>query len=51
MVYKMKLADISEIELEDPFRPSSIAFTKLHGNGNDFILIDEMRQELVPEAA
>ncbi|NMB86295.1 MAG: diaminopimelate epimerase [Methanothrix sp.] len=47
----MKLADISEIELEDPFRPSSIAFTKLHGNGNDFILIDEMRQELVPEAA
>jgi diaminopimelate epimerase len=52
MVYKMKLAEISEIELVDPpFRPDVIAFTKLHGNGNDFILVDEMRQELVPEAA
>jgi len=48
----MKLAEISEIELDDdPFRPGSIAFTKLHGNGNDFILIDEMRQEAIPEAA
>jgi len=52
MVYKMKLAEISEIELDDDsFRPSNLAFTKLHGNGNDFILIDETRQELVSEAA
>jgi diaminopimelate epimerase len=52
MVYKMKLAEISEIELDDdPFRPTIFAFTKLHGNGNDFILIDEMHQELVPEAS
>jgi diaminopimelate epimerase len=50
MVYKMKLAEISEIEFDDAsFRPDVIAFTKLHGNGNDFILVDEMRQELVPE--
>ncbi len=52
MVYKMKLAEISEIELDDDsFRPRNLAFAKLHGNGNDFILIDETRQELVPEAA
>lgn len=52
MVYKMKLADISEIELDDaPFGPSTFTFTKLHGNGNDFILIDEMARELVPEDA
>lgn len=50
MVYKMKLAEISEIELDDDtFRPHSLAFTKLHGNGNDFILIDEIAQELVAE--
>lgn len=24
-------------------------FTKLHGNGNDFILIDEFRKEIIPE--
>jgi hypothetical protein len=43
MVYKMKLAEISEIELDDdPFRPHP-AFTKLHGNGNDFILIERPR--------
>ncbi len=48
MVYKMKLAEISEIELDDdPFGPSTFTFTKLHGNGNDFILIDEMAQEFV----
>jgi diaminopimelate epimerase len=51
MVYKMKLAEISEIELDnDPYRPNNLAFIKLHGNGNDFILIDETRQELVSEA-
>jgi len=51
MVYKMKLAEISEIELdEDPFRPNVLPFTKLHGNGNDFILIDEMNREVVPES-
>jgi diaminopimelate epimerase len=26
-----------------------IYFTKLHGNGNDFILIDEYREEMIPE--
>ncbi len=26
-----------------------IAFTKLHGNGNDFILIDERDREVIPE--
>ncbi len=26
-----------------------IAFTKLQGNGNDFILIDESQQEIIPE--
>ena len=41
MVYKMKLAEISEIELDDgPFAPRGLTFTKLHGNGNDFVLID-----------
>ena len=48
----MKLAEISEIELEDdPFRPRSLGFAKLHGNGNDFILIDEISRELVAESA
>jgi diaminopimelate epimerase len=52
MVYKMKLAEISEIELEGmPFHSDVFAFTKLHGNGNDFILVDEMSQEQVPEAS
>ena len=47
----MKLADISEIELDDdPFRPHSLTFTKLHGNGNDFILVDEMGQSQVAES-
>jgi hypothetical protein len=51
MVYKMKLAEISEIELDDgPFQPRSLTFTKLHGNGNDFILVDEMGQEQVAES-
>jgi len=46
----MKLAEISEIELDDgPFAPRGLAFTKLHGNGNDFILIDEMAREIVAE--
>ncbi|MFH1323362.1 MAG: diaminopimelate epimerase [Methanobacteriota archaeon] len=26
-----------------------IHFTKLHGNGNDFILIDEYREEIIPD--
>ena len=26
-----------------------IAFTKLHGNGNDFVLIDELKGEIIPE--
>ncbi|HZD43903.1 MAG TPA: diaminopimelate epimerase, partial [Methanomicrobiales archaeon] len=26
-----------------------IRFTKLHGNGNDFMLIDEMNGEVIPE--
>ena len=48
----MKLADISEIELDDdPLRPHSLTFTKLHGNGNDFILVDEMGREQVAESA
>ena len=47
----MKLADISEIELDDdPFRPHGLTFTKLHGNGNDFILVDEMGQSQVAES-
>jgi len=51
MVYKMKLAEISEIDLDDePFGPGSFPFTKLHGNGNDFILVDEIREKLVPES-
>jgi diaminopimelate epimerase len=50
MVYKMKLADISEIELDDdPFRPVGLSFTKLHGNGNDFVLIDETGREQIAE--
>ncbi|HJJ43288.1 MAG TPA: diaminopimelate epimerase [Methanocorpusculum sp.] len=27
----------------------SLTFTKLHGNGNDFILIDEMNQVIIPD--
>jgi diaminopimelate epimerase len=47
----MKLADISEIELDDdPFRRHSLTFTKLHGNGNDFILVDEMGRTQVAES-
>ncbi|HEY9246389.1 MAG TPA: diaminopimelate epimerase, partial [Candidatus Methanoperedens sp.] len=26
-----------------------ISFTKLHGNGNDFILVDEYENEVIPE--
>jgi diaminopimelate epimerase len=47
----MKLAEISEIELDEgPSCPGVFTFTKLHGNGNDFILIDETHCELVPES-
>jgi diaminopimelate epimerase len=52
LVYKMKLAEISEIEhMSGPFGSGTFAFTKLHGNGNDFILVDEICQEVVPESA
>jgi diaminopimelate epimerase len=50
MVYKMKLAEISEIDLgESPYQEQSLTFTKLHGNGNDFILVDEMARPQVAE--
>jgi len=46
----MKLDAISDMELDDvTYSSGAFSFTKLHGNGNDFILIDEMRQEMVPE--
>jgi len=46
----MKLAEISEVKMEEGhLSPSILAFTKLHGNGNDFILIDEVHRERVPE--
>lgn len=51
MVYKMKLTETDEIGLiGDSSSPGALAFTKLHGNGNDFILIDEIRGEIVPRA-
>lgn len=47
----MKLAEISEIELDEgPFLQQSLTFTKLHGNGNDFVLVDEMTHSLVAES-
>ncbi|NYT02436.1 MAG: diaminopimelate epimerase [Methanosarcinales archaeon] len=50
MVYKLKLDETTDTEmLEDRFGPRSLRFSKLHGNGNDFILIDEMSCSLVPE--
>ncbi len=50
MVYKMKLAEMSDIEFsDDPFRPGGLTFTKLHGNGNDFMLVDETGREQVGE--
>lgn len=46
----MKLAEISEIDLgESPFQERSLNFTKLHGNGNDFVLVDEMARTQVAE--
>lgn len=46
----MKLAEISEIDLGgSPYQEQSLTFTKLHGNGNDFILVDEMARPLVAE--
>ena len=46
----MKLAEISEIDLgESPYQEQSLTFTKLHGNGNDFILVDEMARPQVAE--
>jgi len=50
MVYKMKLAEISEIDLgTSSFQEHSLTFTKLHGNGNDFMLVDEMVRIQVEE--
>jgi len=50
MVYKMKLAEISEIDLGgSPYQEQSLTFTKLHGNGNDFMLVDEMARLQVAE--
>jgi diaminopimelate epimerase len=47
----MKQQEVLEIRLEDnPFDPPRLAFTKLQGNGNDFILVDESQGERVPEA-
>jgi diaminopimelate epimerase len=31
--------------------PSKIKFSKMHGNGNDFVIIDEFNGELIPEKA
>ena len=46
----MKLAEISEIDLGgSPYQEHSLTFTKLHGNGNDFILVDEMARPQVAE--
>jgi len=30
--------------------PFNVPFTKMHGNGNDFILVDEVKVEVVPES-
>ncbi|RZN60533.1 MAG: diaminopimelate epimerase [Methanonatronarchaeia archaeon] len=30
--------------------PSNIKFTKMHGNGNDFIIIDELNEKIVSES-
>jgi diaminopimelate epimerase len=50
MVYKMKPAGKTEVDLRWGGSGSrGMVFTKLHGNGNDFILIDELLRELVPE--
>jgi len=46
----MKLAEISEIDLGgSPYQEQSLTFTKLHGNGNDFMLVDEMARLQVAE--
>lgn len=46
----MKQAEIMDIDLDEiSSNPLGLPFTKLHGNGNDFILIDEMGGELVPD--
>ncbi|HPJ29950.1 MAG TPA: diaminopimelate epimerase [Methanothrix sp.] len=42
MVYKMKLKEMTDMRMEgDPSGAGGVSFTKLHGNGNDFILVDE----------
>lgn len=51
MVYKMKLKEMTEIRLDEaPSSSGGLAFTKLHGNGNDFILIDELARVKVADS-
>ncbi len=46
----MKLKEMTDIRLgESPSGSGSLAFTKLQGNGNDFILIDEHRRVKVAD--
>ncbi|MHC1632015.1 MAG: diaminopimelate epimerase [Methanotrichaceae archaeon] len=46
----MKLEETTEINLDkDLPDPRDLTFTKLQGNGNDFILVDERDRNLVPE--
>lgn len=36
--------------MEDKEHQNEVPFLKLHGNGNDFIVVDETRKEVVPES-
>ncbi|HOT06891.1 MAG TPA: diaminopimelate epimerase [Methanotrichaceae archaeon] len=49
MVYKIKLDDevMAEKQVDDPLTSQGLPFDKLHGNGNDFVLIDEIAEEHV----
>ncbi|UEC43672.1 MAG: Diaminopimelate epimerase [Methanothrix sp.] len=51
MVYKMKLKETAMIRAEGrPRDGGGISFTKLQGNGNDFILIDEDDRVVVADS-